>query len=90
MGAVVANNKVRMYTSIKTYRGTNSITKFATYVRKITIPSKYLQELRTKYPNFNLTEFDEWHFPQSISTHMAFYPDDFITTATTSGRDINL
>ena len=72
VGAVVANNKVRMYTGIKTYRGTNSITKFATYIRKITIPPKYLQKLRAKYSNFNLTEFDGWRFPQSMSTHIAF------------------
>ena len=58
VGAVVANNKVRMYTGIKTYRGTNSITKFATYVQKIIIPPKCLQKLRAKYSNFNLTEFD--------------------------------
>ena len=58
MGAVVPNNKVRMYAGIKTYRGTNSITKFATYVQKIIIPPKYLQKLRAKYSNFNLTEFD--------------------------------
>ena len=77
MGAVAANNKVRMFTGIKTYRGINSITKFAKYVRKITIPPQYLQKLRAKYSNFNLTEFDERHFPQLIPTHMAFYPDDF-------------
>ena len=58
VGAVVPNNKVRMYTGIKTYRGTNSITKFATYVQKIIIPPKCLQKLRAKYSNFNLTEFD--------------------------------
>ena len=77
VGAVVANNKVRMYTGIKTHRGTNSITKFAMNIRKITIPPKYLQKLRAKYSIFNLIEFDEWHFPQLISTHMGFYPDDF-------------
>ena len=77
VGAVVANNKECTDTGIKTYRGTNSITKFAMNIRKITIPPKYLQKLRAKYSIFNLTEFDEWHFPQLVSTHMAFYPDDF-------------
>ena len=77
MEVVAANNKVRMFTGIKTYRGTSSITKFAKYVRKITIPPQYLQKLRAKYSIFNLTEFDKRHFPQLISTHMAFYPDDF-------------
>ena len=85
MGAVVANNKVRMYTDIKTYRGTNNVAKFATYIRKITISPKYSQKLRAKYSTFNLIEFYEWHFPQSISTLMIF-----ITTTTTSGRDTNL
>lgn len=77
VGTVVANNKVTLYTGIKTYRGTNSIMKFAAYIRKINIPEKYFQKLRSKYSGFNLTEFDEWDFPQSISTRMAFYPDDF-------------
>ena len=35
---VVANNKIRMYTAIKAYRGQDSITKYATHVRQLTIP----------------------------------------------------
>ena len=65
---VVANNKIRIYTAIKTYRGGDSITKYATHVRRMKISNKYLQKLRTRYRKFDLTEFDEWHFGQSITT----------------------
>ena len=37
---VVANNKIRMYTAIKAYRGQDSITKYATHVWQLTIPKK--------------------------------------------------
>ena len=33
-------NKIRMYTAIKAYRGQDSITKYATHVRQLTIPKK--------------------------------------------------
>ena len=56
---VVANNKIRMYTAIKTYREGDSITKYATHVRRMKISNKYLQKLRTRYRKFDLTEFHE-------------------------------
>ena len=74
---VVINNKIRMYTTIKTYRGRYSITKYATHVRQIEISNKYLQKLRTTYRKFDLTEFDEWHFGQSITAQIAWSRDDF-------------
>ena len=37
---VVANNKIRMNTAIKAYRGQDSITKYATHVRQPTMPKK--------------------------------------------------
>ena len=74
---MVANNKIRMYTAIKTYRGGDSITKHATHVRRMNISNKYLQKLKTRYRKFDLTEFDEWHFGQSITTQIAWSRDDF-------------
>ena len=73
---VGVNNKIRMYTAIKTYRGGDSITKYATHVRRMKISNKYLQKLRTRYRKFDLTEFDEWHFGQSIRTQIGWSKDD--------------
>ena len=42
---VVANNKIRMYTAIKPSRGQDTIIKYATHVRQLTIPKKYLDKL---------------------------------------------
>ena len=39
---VVAKIKTRMYTAIKTYRGEDSISKYATHVRRMKISNKYL------------------------------------------------
>ena len=66
-----------MYIAIKPYRWGDSITKYATHVRRMKISSKYLQKLRTRYRKFDLTEFDEWHFGQSITTQIAWSRDDF-------------
>ena len=66
-----------MYTAIKTYRGGDSITKYATHVRRMKISNKYLQKLGTRFRKFDLTEFDEWHFGQSIATQIAWSRDDF-------------
>ena len=41
------------------------------------ISNKYLQKLRATYRKFNLTEFVEWHFGQSITTHIAWSRYDF-------------
>ena len=41
------------------------------------ISNKYLQKLKTRYRKFDLTEFDEWHFGQSITTQIAWSRDDF-------------
>ena len=67
-GRVMVNNKIRMYTAIKTYRGEDSITKYAIHVRQMKISKKYLLKLRTIYRKFDLTEFDEWHFTQPLTT----------------------
>lgn len=56
---IVANNKIRMYTARETYRGGDSITKYATHFRRTKISNKYLQKLRTRYRKFESTEFDE-------------------------------
>ena len=42
------------------------------------ISNKYLQKLRTRYRKFDLTEFDEWHFGQSITTQIAWSRNDFL------------
>ena len=73
---LVADNKMRMCTAIKTYRGGDSITNYATHVQQMKISNKYLQKLRTRYRKFDLTEFDEWHFGQSITTQIPWYRDD--------------
>ena len=39
--------------------------------------NKDLLKLRTKYRKFDLTEFDEWYFGQSITTQIAWSRDDF-------------
>ena len=74
---VVVNNKIRMYTELKTYKGEDSIIKYATHVRRMKISKKYLQKLRTRYRKFDLTELDEWHFGQSITIRIAWSRDDF-------------
>ena len=51
-----------MYTAIKTYRGGDSITKYATQVRQMEISNKYLLKLRIRYKKFYETKFDERHF----------------------------
>ena len=73
---VVANNKIRMYTAIKAYRGQDSITKYATHVRQLTIPKKYLDKSRKKYRNFCLIEFDEWHFNYPLTTQLNWFRHD--------------
>ena len=73
---VVANNKIRMYTAIKAYRGQDSITKYTTHVRHLTIPKNYLDKLRKKYRNFYLIEFDEWHFNYPLTTQLNWFRHD--------------
>ena len=73
---VLPNNKIRMYTAIKTYRGQNSITKYATHIRQIKISVKHLIKLRKKYRNFELKEFDEWHFDYPLTTQLIWFQQD--------------
>ena len=73
---VIANNKIRMYTAIKAYKGQDSITKYAAHVRQLTIPKKYLDKLRKKYRNFSLIEFDEWHFNYQSTTQLKWFGHD--------------
>ena len=73
---VLANNKIKMYTAIKTYRGPNSITKYATNIGQIKISAKHLIKLRKKYRNFELTEFGEWHFDYLLTTQLNWFQQD--------------
>ena len=65
-----------MYTAIKTYRGQNSITKYAAHIQQIKISAKHLIKLRKKYRNFELTEFDEWHFDYRLTTQLNWFQQD--------------
>ena len=65
-----------MYTAIKTYRGRNSITKYATNIGQIKLSAKHLIKLRKKYRNFELTEFGEWHFDYLLTTQLNWFQQD--------------
>ena len=43
-------------------RGKGTILPYGTFIRKARIPQKYLDKLRAKYRNFQLTEFSEYRF----------------------------
>ena len=72
----MVNNKIRMYTAIKVYRGRDSITKYVTHVRQMKTSNKYLLKLRTRYKKFDLTEFDEWNFTQPLTTQLTLSKND--------------
>ena len=63
--------------AIKPDRGRDSITEYATHFWQMKMSNKHLLKLRTKYRKFDLTEFDEWYFGQSITTQIAWSRDDF-------------
>ena len=67
-----------MHTALKTYREQNSITKYATHIRQTKISAKHLIKLRKRYRNFELTEFDEWHFDYPLITHLNWFQQDLI------------
>ena len=65
-----------MYTAIKTYRGQNSITKYATHIQQMKISAKHLIKLRKKYRNFEQTEFDESHFGYPLTAQSNWFQQD--------------
>ena len=54
-GKVHISNKISIFAAIKTVRGKGSILTNATYLRRVNIPTNYLNKLRAKYKNFKLT-----------------------------------
>ena len=56
-----------MYTTIRTVKGTDSLTKYATHITEFNMPKKYLDKLRKQYKSFSLIRFNEWHFNSSLS-----------------------
>ena len=57
------NKKMNKYFAAPSdIRGKGSILRYGTFTRKAKIPQKYLDKLRAKYRNFQLTEFSEYRF----------------------------
>ena len=73
----IVNNKITMHTTIRTPKGTDSLTKYATHIREFKILKKYLDKLRKRYKNFSLIRFNEWHFNNSLSIELYYDSDDF-------------
>lgn len=51
---------MHFYTCKKLLRGGKTILNDAKFVRNFKIPEQFLQKLKARYKNFNLTQFDEW------------------------------
>ena len=66
-----------MYTAIRTLKGIDSLTKYATHIREFKMPEKYLDKLRKRYKIFSVIRFDEWHLNSSVSIALYYYPNDF-------------
>ena len=66
-GKVHINNKISIFAATKTVRGKGSMLRNATYLRKVNIPTKYLNKLRAKYKNFKLTQFDQYHYSGTVT-----------------------
>ena len=57
---------ISIFAAPSNIRGKGSILRYGTFIRKAKIPQKYLDKLRAKYRNFQLTEFSKYHFEQNI------------------------
>ena len=53
---------ISIFAAPSNIRGKGSILRYGTFIRKAKIPQKYLDKLRAKYKNFQLTEFSEYGF----------------------------
>ena len=57
-GKVHINNKISIFVAIKTVGGKGIILRNVAYLKRVDIPTKYLNKLRAKYKSFKLTQFD--------------------------------
>ena len=47
------------------------------HIQGIKISTKHSIKLRKKYRNFQLTEFDEWHFDYLLTIQFNWFQQDF-------------
>ena len=56
---------ISIFAAPSNIRGKGSILRYGTFIRKAKIPQKYLDKLRAKYRNFQLTEFSKYRFERN-------------------------
>ena len=56
---------ISIFAAPSNIRGKGSILRYGTFIIKAKIPQKYLDKLRAKYRNFQLTEFSKYRFERN-------------------------
>ena len=64
---VIIKKGISIFAAPSNIRGKGSILRYGTFIRKAKIPQKYLDKLRAKYRNFQLTEFSEYRFERKYT-----------------------
>ena len=62
---VLIKKGISIFAAPSIVRGKGSILRYGTFIRKAKIPQKYLDKLREKCRNFQLTEFSEYRFERN-------------------------
>ena len=62
------NPGISIFAATKNFKGTKILMKYATFLRKIKIPNKYLTNFKKRYPGFIPTAFEEYHFTKVTGT----------------------